>query len=100
VELPGPGGCRLDCELSGSSGDSGADAATMIALQKNPSSARFIRSTTATPLALPVFSSTVMWRTIEFVRSVQCLVAIAAGRVDERELNMAPTEQPLPQLPQ
>ena len=27
-------------------------------------------------------------------------VAIAAGSVDERELNIAPTEQPLPQLPQ
>src|SRR5262245_65928985 len=72
----------------------------MITLPKNSNSWRVTRSTTATPLALPVFSSTTMWRTIELVRSVQFFVAMAAGNVDDRELNIAPTEHPLPQLPQ
>src|SRR5262249_50952918 len=77
-----------------------AGGATLTPLPKNPSPRRVTRSTTATPLALPVFSSTTMWRTIELVRSVQCFVAMAAGSVDDRELNIAPTEHPLPQLPQ
>src|SRR5206468_12810750 len=99
LELAMPVGQWRDVEFSMMCAVSTHEAANTTTLAYTSTSLQVIRSTYATPLAVP-FSSTSTERTSAFVSSVRFFVASASGMVNQVGEKNDPTSQPRLQFPQ